>query len=118
MYVSDYIYYLFIKCLTYVGRLLEKKMPHLYWTPYVAHCLNLILKDIGQLPHIKKTIERVIPIRGYIYNRTGLLNMMRQFTEQRELLRPAKTRFATTFTTLSRINEQRNNLRKMFTSSD
>ena len=44
--------------------------------------------------------------------------MMRRFTEQRELLRPAKTRFATTFITLSRINEQRNNLRKMFTSSD
>ena len=44
--------------------------------------------------------------------------MMRRFTEQRELLRPAKTRFATTFITLSRINEQRNNLRKMFISSD
>ena len=34
------------------------------------------------------------------------------------MLRPAKTRFATAFITLSRINEQRNNLRKMFTISD
>ena len=44
--------------------------------------------------------------------------MMRRFTEQRELLRPAKTRFAMAFITLSCNNEQRNNLRKMFTSSD
>ena len=66
----------------------------------------------------QEDIERAISINGYIYNRTGLLNMMRRFTEQRELLRPTKTRFATAFITLSRINEQRNNLRKMFTSSD
>ena len=118
MYVSDYIYYLFIMCLNYVGRLLEKKRPHLYWTPGATHCLDLILEDIGKLPYIKKTIERATSISRYIYNRTGLLNMMRRFTEQRELLRPAKTRFATAFCTLSHINEQRNNLRRMFTSSD
>ncbi|RVW59019.1 hypothetical protein CK203_107797 [Vitis vinifera] len=47
----------------------------------------------------------------------GLLNMMRRFTGQRELLRPAKTLFATAFITLSRLHEQKNNLRKMFTSS-
>ncbi|RVW53215.1 hypothetical protein CK203_115599 [Vitis vinifera] len=41
-----------------------------------------------------------------------------RFTGQRELLRPAKTRFATAFITLSRLHEQKNNLRKMFTSSD
>ncbi|KAL6545254.1 hypothetical protein OROGR_009128 [Orobanche gracilis] len=37
-------------------------------------------------------------------------------TEERELLRPAKTRFATAFLTLSRINNQKANLRKMFQS--
>ena len=118
MYVSNYIYYLFSMCLNYIGRLLEKKMLHLYWTSCAAHCLDLVLEDIGKLPHIKKTIERAISISSYIYNRTGLLNMMRRFYEQRELLRPAKTRFETTFITLSHINKQRNNLRKMFTSLD
>ena len=43
LYVSDYIYYQFIMCLNYVRRLLEKKRPHLYWTPCAAHCLDLIL---------------------------------------------------------------------------
>ncbi|KAJ9705844.1 hypothetical protein PVL29_003780 [Vitis rotundifolia] len=100
------------------GRLLELKRPHLYWTPCAAHCLDLMLEDIGKLPNIKRTLERAISLNGYIYNRSGLLNMMRRFTGQRELLRPAKTRFATAFITLSRLHEQKNNLRKMFTSSD
>jgi len=39
-----------------VGKLLEEKMPHLYWTPCVAHCIDLMLEDIGKLPLIKKTI--------------------------------------------------------------
>ena len=42
--------------------------------------------------------------------------MMRQFTQRRELVKPAKTRFATAFLTLQRVYEQKGNLRKMFTS--
>ncbi|RVW19250.1 hypothetical protein CK203_095877 [Vitis vinifera] len=98
--------------------LLELKRPHLYWTPCAAHCLDLMLEDIGKLQNIKRTLERAISLNGYIYNRLGLLNMMRRFTGQRELLRPAKTWFATAFITLSRLHEQKNNLRKMFTSSN
>ena len=44
--------------------------------------------------------------------------MIRRFTGQREFLRLAKTRFETAFITLSRLHEQKKNLRKMFTSSD
>ena len=77
-----------------------------------------MLEDIGKLPNIKRTLERAISLNEYIYNRSGLLNMMKQFTGQRELLRPAKTRFAVAFITLSQLHEQKNNLRKMFTSSN
>ena len=75
--------------------MLQKKLPNLYWTPCVTHYIDLILEDIGKLPNIKRTLERAILLNGYIYNRSGLLNMMRHFTGQREVLRPAKTRFAT-----------------------
>ena len=98
--------------------MLQKKRPNLYWTPCAAHCIDLILEDIGKLPNIKRNLERAISLNGYIYNRSGLLNMMRHFTGQRELLRPAKTRFATAFITLSRLHKQKNNLRKMFTSAE
>ena len=98
--------------------MLQKKQPNLYWTPCAAHCINLILEDIGKLPNIKRTLERAISLNGYIYNRSGLLNIMRHFSGQRELLRPAKTLFAIAFITLSCLHEKKNNLRKMFTSAD
>ncbi|XP_042005556.1 uncharacterized protein LOC121754247 [Salvia splendens] len=44
--------------------------------------------------------------------------MMRKYTSKRELLRPAATRFATSFITLRSIHNQRQNLRKMFTSDE
>ncbi|RVW19146.1 hypothetical protein CK203_095168 [Vitis vinifera] len=46
------------------GRLLELKRPHLYWTPCAAHCLDLMLEDIGKLPNIKRTLERAISLNG------------------------------------------------------
>ncbi|KAL4614173.1 hypothetical protein ACB092_07G034900 [Castanea dentata] len=76
------------------------------------------MADIAKLPIIKRTIKRAIELTGYIYNRAGLLNMMRRFTGQRSLLRPATTRFATSFLTLSSIHKQKKNLGKMFTSED
>ncbi|XP_010525599.1 PREDICTED: uncharacterized protein LOC104803372 [Tarenaya hassleriana] len=44
--------------------------------------------------------------------------MMRRFTNQRNLHRPAVTRFATSFITLSQFHKQKNNLRKMITSQE
>ncbi|XP_028067135.1 uncharacterized protein LOC114269954 [Camellia sinensis] len=44
--------------------------------------------------------------------------MMRRYTNLKNLIKPAKTRFATAFLTLSRMHQQKNNLRKMVTSED
>lgn len=95
---------------------MEEKYPHIYWTPCAAHCIDLMLEDIFKMPHLKKTLERAISVNTYIYNRTLLLNMMREFTGQRDMVRPAKTRFATAFITLNCFRTHKKNLRKMFTS--
>ncbi|XP_059627377.1 uncharacterized protein LOC132270198 [Cornus florida] len=100
------------------GRMLEKEHPHLYWTPCAAHCLDLMLEDIGKIPSISRTMQRAVELNSYIYMRPKLLNIMRNFTHKKELLRVAKTRFATCFITLSSIHKQKNNLRKMFTSEE
>lgn len=39
------------------GEILMQRYDHLFWTPCVSHCLDLILKDIGKLPKYKKTIS-------------------------------------------------------------
>ncbi|XP_058204706.1 uncharacterized protein LOC131318756 [Rhododendron vialii] len=73
------------------GKLLMTKRPHLYWTPCAAHCLDLMLEDIFKLPYLKRTWERAIKVHGYIYNRPTLLNMMRYFTQRKELIKPEKS---------------------------
>ncbi|RWR90850.1 hypothetical protein CKAN_01997200 [Cinnamomum micranthum f. kanehirae] len=101
-----------------VGKFLEAKFAHLYCTPCAAHCLALMLEDIFKIPSLKRTFERAIVVHGFIYNRPTLLNMMRRFTQMKELIKPTKTRFAIAFLTLARIHQQKNNLRKMFTSEE
>ncbi|XP_020263261.1 uncharacterized protein LOC109839244 [Asparagus officinalis] len=98
------------------GKYLMDEYPHMYWTPCAAHCLNLILKDIGKLPFVKMTLSRAMELTGFIYSHGWALRLMREQINARELLRPAVTWFATSFLTLSSIHKQKNNLRKMFCS--
>ena len=89
------------------------KRPNLYWTPCAAHCLDLILEDIGnQVPKDKIALKKSMFINAYIHSSVPLLNMMRRFTSQKNLHRPAITRFVTSFITLSSFHKQRNNLKE------
>ncbi|CAE5979608.1 unnamed protein product [Arabidopsis arenosa] len=98
--------------------LLMAKRPPLYWTPCAAHCIYLILEDIGKIPQVKTVIKNCIFMNGYIYGHSSLVNMMRKFTNQGNLHRPAVTRLATSFITLAQYYRQRNNLRSFVNSQD
>ena len=37
--------------------MLTEDFPHIAWQPYLAHTINLILKDIGKWPEHEATIE-------------------------------------------------------------
>ncbi|KAJ0457924.1 putative autographa californica nuclear polyhedrosis virus (AcMNPV), Orf19 [Helianthus annuus] len=94
------------------GKLVEEKYPHIYWTPCAAHCIDLMFKDIFKMAHLKRTLEKAIKVNTYIYNRTLLLNIMREFTGQKDMVRPAKTRFATAFITLNCFKANKKSLKK------
>jgi len=96
------------------GKFLKEKRPKIYWTPCAAHCIDLMLEDIGKIPKIKKTIQQAISLAGFIYSHSSTLSLMRYFTGGRELLKHAITRFATSFLSLERIHQEKANLRKMF----
>ncbi|KAL5147672.1 Trafficking protein particle complex subunit 3 [Glycine soja] len=100
------------------GKLLEEKRKHIYWTPCAAHCIDLMLEDIGKLPLIRKTIRRAINLVGFIYAHSSTLSLLRNFTNKRELVRHAITRFATSYLTLERLHKEKANIRKMFTSDE
>ncbi|KAG5091249.1 hypothetical protein JHK82_050027 [Glycine max] len=72
------------------GKLLEEKRKHIYWTPCAAHF-------------------------GFIYAHSSTLRLLRNFTNKRELVRHAITRFATSYLTLERLHKEKANIRKMFT---
>ncbi|XP_039036468.1 uncharacterized protein LOC120173343 [Hibiscus syriacus] len=100
------------------GKMLEAKRPNLYWTPCVTHCIDLMLEDIGKLSKVRNALKKCIFMNGYIYGHISRVNMMRKFTNQRNLHRSTITRFATSFITLAQFHEQRNNLRKMVASQE
>ncbi|KAL0366956.1 UNVERIFIED_CONTAM: hypothetical protein Sradi_3585700 [Sesamum radiatum] len=77
---------------------------------------DLMSEDFLKILNLKKTYEQAMMINGYIYNRSPLLDMLRDFIAKRDMVRPPKTRFATAFFTLKRFHSEKPNLKKMFTS--
>ncbi|KAL5183817.1 hypothetical protein HKD37_17G047631 [Glycine soja] len=98
------------------SKLLEDKRKHIYWTPCVAHCIDLMLENIRKLPSIKNTIRRAINLVGFIYAHSSTLSLLRNCTNKRELVRHAITRFSTSYLTLERLHKEKSNIRKMFIS--
>ena len=96
-------------------RLMEKRR-RLWWTPCAAHCIDLMLEDIGKVNVHDTTVARARQVVKFIYGHTWVLSLMRTFTKNHELLRPAITRFATSFLTLESLYKQKQALIAMFSS--
>ena len=67
---------------------------------------------------VKDVIEQAKSITKYIYNPSWVLNLMRKTAGNRELVRPAITRFATHILTLQSLISQEENLQKMFSCDE
>ncbi|KAL8093856.1 hypothetical protein AgCh_035657 [Apium graveolens] len=74
------------------GHILEIRMPTLFWTPCAAHCVDLMLKDIGKIPAFKKTINQEKRCTTFIYRHGRVLDVMREMTNGRDLIRTGATR--------------------------
>ncbi|XP_070021286.1 uncharacterized protein [Nicotiana sylvestris] len=98
------------------GKRIMETRPHIYWTPYAAHCINLLLEDIGKLKMHQDTLIKAKKVVRFIYGHTWVLDLMRSFTNNRELIRPDVTRFTTAYLTLQSIQKQKQALRSMFSS--
>ncbi|XP_063937668.1 uncharacterized protein LOC108193722 isoform X2 [Daucus carota subsp. sativus] len=98
------------------GAHLEELYPTLFWTPCAAHCLDLMLEDVGKLPNIKKVINQARRCTTFIYRHGRVLQAMREHTNGMDLVRTGATRFATAFLTLQRLHKLRPALRKLFGS--
>ncbi|XP_027150184.1 uncharacterized protein LOC113750408 [Coffea eugenioides] len=100
------------------GQLLMKKRKNLFWSPCTAHCIDLMLKDIGKIDNVKETIAQGKKITSFIYNSDKVMNLMKTYTRKRELLRPGITRFATEFISMESLLRHSTELKKMCTSDE
>ncbi|XP_021803759.1 uncharacterized protein LOC110748023 [Prunus avium] len=101
-----------------VGVKLMEKRKKLWWTPCAAHCIDLMLEDISKMKVFEDTIRLAKQVVKFIYGHTWVLALMRSFTKNKEIIRPAITRFVTSYLTLQSIYKQKQPLQAMFSSRE
>ncbi|KAK3194394.1 hypothetical protein Dsin_025704 [Dipteronia sinensis] len=100
------------------GKMLEEKRRNLFWTPCAVYCIDQMLEDILNIKWVGECVDKAKKITRFIYNSTWLLSFMKkECTKGQELLRPATTKFATSFYTLHSLLDQRIGLKKLFQSN-
>ncbi|XVF04255.1 hypothetical protein REPUB_Repub05bG0066900 [Reevesia pubescens] len=85
------------------GKQLMAKRKHLYWTSCAAHCLDLCLEDIGKKQSIEKVLEEAKKVTCFIYNHIWTVDLLKKYTNGKQILHPALTPFATHFIQLEEI---------------
>eukprot|EP00253_Pinus_taeda_P022828 PITA_22828 len=100
------------------GRMFMDRHPTFYWTACAAHCIDLMLEDIGKIPFVKDIVDSSKSITKFIYNHTSVLSLMRRFTNNKELVRRAITRFATIFISLQSLLNSMWDVKRMFISKE
>ena len=97
-------------------KLLMKK-HNLYWTPCVAHCIDLMFEDIGNRESVFDLITNARKIINFIYNHDWLLATMRKVCGG-DIVGLGATRFATNFIALASLLKKRVDLKKIFISDE
>ena len=100
------------------GMLLMEKHKHLFWSSSAAYCIDLMLEDIGNMKQIKETLDQEKMITSFIYNSLKVINLMKVFTKDRDLLRPGITRFTTEFISLQILIRYEGDLKMMCTTNE
>ncbi|CAD6264128.1 unnamed protein product [Miscanthus lutarioriparius] len=88
------------------GRILMERIPTLFWTPCAAHCLDLMMEDIGKIPEFSYCINSTKKVCRFLYKHGRILDLMREKIGG-DLVRPAVTRFATSYLTLASMHKNK-----------
>ena len=97
-------------------KLLMKKY-NLYWTPCVAHCIDLMFEDIGKRESVFNLITNARKITNFISNH-GLLDAIMRKVYGGDIVHPRATRFVTNYITLASLLKKRVDLKKIFISDE
>jgi hypothetical protein len=99
------------------SKLLAGKRPNIFWTGCAAHCIDLMLEDIGKIPSVQQTIADARAVTIFLYAHTRVLDLMRKYLGK-DLVRSGITRFATAYLNLKSIHDKKIELEKLFRCDD
>ncbi|XP_071681249.1 uncharacterized protein [Lolium perenne] len=97
--------------------LLKAKRPSIFWNGCAAHCIDLMLEDIGKLPTVDTTISKGRALTVFLYAHTRVLDLMRKFLGK-DLVRSGITRFATAYLNLKSLLDSKKELMRLFRSDE
>ena len=100
----------------FVGKLLCKKYKTISWSPCAAHCLNLVLQEIGDMPHVERLKKHASKVTVFIYNYVALIAWLRKRPGWTDIVRVGATRFATTFLSFGSLHVHKHDLQALVTS--
>ncbi|XP_050243404.1 uncharacterized protein LOC126692036 isoform X1 [Quercus robur] len=98
------------------GKLLCEKYKTISWSPCAAHCLNLVLQDMGDMPHVERLKKRASKVTVFIYNHVALIAWLRKRPGWTDIVRVGATRFATTFLSFGSLHVHKHDLQALVTS--
>ncbi|KAJ6848549.1 uncharacterized protein M6B38_275030 [Iris pallida] len=105
-------------CHAVAGKRLTETFPTLFWTPCVSQCVDAALDDIAKQEGITETIESAKTVAAFVYNHAPVLNMMKQYTNGKELLLPGGNRSAMNFVALKSMVGLKDELTAMVSSEE
>ncbi|XP_028099435.1 uncharacterized protein LOC114298970 isoform X2 [Camellia sinensis] len=99
------------------GKALMDKYRTFFWSASGAHCIDLMLEEIGKMVEVKEVLAKAKQITQFIYNNSWVLNLMRKRTGGSDIIQLAITRHASNFLTLQSIVSLKEPLHQMFTGA-
>ncbi|KAK2983482.1 hypothetical protein RJ640_006495, partial [Escallonia rubra] len=98
------------------GMALMGKYRTFFWSACSAHCIDMMLEEIGEMEGVKEVFVKAKEITRFIYNNAWVLDLMKKRTGGKDIVQLASTRFSSNFFTLQTIVSLKNPLHQMFTS--
>ena len=68
------------------GKMIYEKYENIYWSSYVTHCLNILLKDIDNLPHVSNLTSHASKVIKFVYNHMVFLSWLRKRPNWKEIV--------------------------------
>ncbi|XVF23267.1 hypothetical protein REPUB_Repub13aG0021800 [Reevesia pubescens] len=101
-----------------VGKQFMDRWKTVFWTVNASHCIELMLDKIAMMSEIRGTLEKAKTISKFIHGHVTVLNLLRDYTDGHDLIKPTKIRSVMPFVTMENILSEKKNLKAMFMSSE